>query len=736
MKRQVLVEFVVLVLLLVQSVFLHVFPGQVIHGIAAAVLVLAFVLHTWRVELTPGYILFLLNAGCGLTLRAPPLWLGWVQGVLFIFVIAATFLFPLPLFPPPSPLHPHVGCVSMRLRGVDCRIFYPTNAKDVGKALPYLHHGKHLAIGLHTFIKLPAWFFASLSNGTLWARGDVPLAKAPHPTNGWPVMIFSHGMGGSLEMYSSITQYVASEGFVVIVVNHDDGSASVSRNVDEITYSYYQRPPQSALDDWVGEGYFIRNKQVHARVRHVRAVLDALVDLQTDEGGLFYEGLNLDHVAAAGHSFGGATVLTAAKRDSRIKVVVGLDMWLEPIDADVVAEGVPDVAVCSIISQHWMDEWDSHFEQLKTMARRCRHPSSAFFALAQTRHNNFCDLALFSPYLNQYFKASGKIRPTYMLHMVGQLMGAYLRENLEGETGGVFHHQRHQYPELIPLDDDDGSTATSQSEKTAQTFDKGPDRANSSSHQVHVLQTGDDYYRHVRELTQRVLDAGEQFKTFSSCELQLVHAACSAVFHDLNAVKHVNRGLLTQVEVVQEKVHEYDESAASDDLYEKKLLKLRNLQRQAMESADAISRIRRSMVAKEKALKEHEPAVEAWKEVAAEKARTERTLKQILAQLAKVHHDQVALEKKHTLAMEKAKRTLLHTQKQCDIARKDLYRQQFAVENVTSAMKSLSSCASKLMLSTVQPSTQLSRSHDDAVVAPRRQAGANLRNTTKGLGKK
>ncbi|RHY26032.1 hypothetical protein DYB32_007922 [Aphanomyces invadans] len=478
MKRQVLVEFVVLVLLLVQSVFLHVFPGQVIHGIAAAVLVVAFVLHTWRVELTPGYILFLLNAGCGLTLRAPPLWLGWVQGVLFIFVIAATFLFPLPLFPPPSPLHPHVGCVSMRLRGVDCRIFYPTNAKDVGKALPYLHHGKHLAIGLHTFIKLPAWFFASLSNGTLWARGDVPLAKA---TNGWPVMIFSHGMGGSLEMYSSITQYVASEGFVVIVVNHDDGSASVSRNVDEITYSYYQRPPQSALDDWVGEGYFIRNKQVHARVRHVRAVLDALVDLQTDEGGLFYEGLNLDHVAAAA-----TDRQDRAKRDSRIKVVVGLDMWLEPIDADVVAEGVPDVAVCSIISQHWMDEWDSHFEQLKTMARRCRHPSSAFFALAQTRHNNFCDLALFSP---------------------------------------------------VQL---------------------------SSMKRVNLM------------------------------EVALANGDVS----------------ITQVEVVQEKVHEYDESAASDDLYEKKLLKLRNLQRQAMESSDAISRIRRSMVAKEKTLKEHEPAVE------------------------------------------------------------------------------------------------------------------------------
>ncbi|ETV76783.1 hypothetical protein, variant [Aphanomyces astaci] len=397
MKRQVRVEFVVLLLLLVQSVLLHVLPDHAVQGIVAAVVLLVFAAHTWRVELTPGYILFILNTASGLSQSAAPLWLAWVQGVLFVLAIAATFLFPLPLFPRPSYLHPLVGCTSMRLRGVDCRIFYPTDTKDGGTALPYLHHGKHLAIGLHTFINLPTWFFASLSNGTLWARVGVPVAKS---SGGWPVLVFSHGMGGSLEMYSSITQYVASEGFVVVAVNHDDGSASVSRNADGSTYMYYQRPPQSALDDWAGEGYFVRNNQVHTRVHHIQTVLDALADLQNDDvDGLLYHQLDLDRIVAAGHSFGGATALSAAKRDARIKAVVGLDMWMEPLDADVVADGVPAVPVCSIISQHWLSEWDSHFELLKTMARRCRHPSSAFFALAQTRHNNFCDLPLFSPVL-------------------------------------------------------------------------------------------------------------------------------------------------------------------------------------------------------------------------------------------------------------------------------------------------------------------------------------------------
>ncbi|KAF0760684.1 hypothetical protein AaE_003520 [Aphanomyces astaci] len=224
---------------------------------------------------------------------------------------------------------------------------------------------------------------------------------------------------------------------------------------------YYQRPPQSALDDWAGEGYFVRNNQVHTRVHHIQTVLDALADLQNDDvDGLLYHQLDLDRIVAAGHSFGGATVLSAAKRDARIKAVVGLDMWMEPLDADVVADGVPAVPVCSIISQHWLSEWDSHFELLKTMARRCRHPSSAFFALAQTRHNNFCDLPLFSPFLNQHFKAAGAIRPTYLLQMVGQLMGAYLRTHLGNALDQEFAHVRSRYPEILPLDDEAATTTS------------------------------------------------------------------------------------------------------------------------------------------------------------------------------------------------------------------------------------------------------------------------------------
>ncbi|RHY58521.1 hypothetical protein DYB26_001042 [Aphanomyces astaci] len=295
---------------------------------------------------------------------------------------------------------------------------------------------------------------------------------------------------------------------------------------------YYQRPPQSALDDWAGEGYFVRNNQVHTRVHHIQTVLDALADLQNDDvDGLLYHQLDLDRIVAAGHSFGGATVLSAAKRDARIKAVVGLDMWMEPLDADVVADGVPAVPVCSIISQHWLSEWDSHFELLKTMARRCRHPSSAFFALAQTRHNNFCDLPLFSP----------------RRHVTTVQLGLWFLHDV-------------WWTECTLSQPDDGG-----------------------------------FERQVRELTQDVLDAGDHYKASASTELELVRAQCTVAFHDMNIAKGMNQDLKTQVEVVEERLREYDTSAASDDMYEKKLQQLHDLQHQAKDTSDTIHRMRVSL---------------------------------------------------------------------------------------------------------------------------------------------
>jgi hypothetical protein len=51
-------------------------------------------------------------------------------------------------------------------------------------------------------------------------------------SSGWPIIVYSHGLGGTAELYSYQTVALASAGFVVLVVEHADGSAAVIARKD------------------------------------------------------------------------------------------------------------------------------------------------------------------------------------------------------------------------------------------------------------------------------------------------------------------------------------------------------------------------------------------------------------------------------------------------------------------------------------------------------------------------
>ncbi|KAI4216662.1 MAG: hypothetical protein LQ351_001151 [Letrouitia transgressa] len=68
---------------------------------------------------------------------------------------------------------------------------------------------------------------------TIPAIDNAKLLRPPTTTQRWPVMVFSHGLGGSKNAYSYLLGSLASHGMVVVAPDHRDGSAPVSFVVNE-----------------------------------------------------------------------------------------------------------------------------------------------------------------------------------------------------------------------------------------------------------------------------------------------------------------------------------------------------------------------------------------------------------------------------------------------------------------------------------------------------------------------
>jgi predicted dienelactone hydrolase len=152
--------------------------------------------------------------------------------------------------------------------------------------------------------------FASVED--TWHDGDrdrdVP-AKIYYPvdTKGLlPVIIFSHGLGGSCEGYGYLGEYWAAHGYVAVHLTHagSDTAAVMENGVDKVkeTAAAIAAKPKNAVD----------------RCKDVSFAIDQLKDqVNSDKESPLAGRLDMDRIAVAGHSFGANTAMLIAGEMTR-----------------------------------------------------------------------------------------------------------------------------------------------------------------------------------------------------------------------------------------------------------------------------------------------------------------------------------------------------------------------------------------------------------------------------------
>ena len=128
-------------------------------------------------------------------------------------------------------------------------------------------------------------------NKDLRVRVLSPKAGGP-----FPVIIFSHGAGGSGQNYFPLTGFWATHGYVVLQPTHDDSIALRREKGEQIPTS-----PRELIDE-----YRLDYEDWGNRARDISLVIDSLIDLEKRVPQLKGK-MDLKYIGVGGHSYGAFT---------------------------------------------------------------------------------------------------------------------------------------------------------------------------------------------------------------------------------------------------------------------------------------------------------------------------------------------------------------------------------------------------------------------------------------------
>lgn len=234
---------------------------------------------------------------------------------------------------------------------IKARLLYPTHEKT-RERIPYLEKAtadkvcaQFVDVGESP---LPTEKLSFLLNhwklSTIQAQMNAKLINTDEKI---PIVIFSHGLTGSIPIYSYQAMNLAVNGMLVLLIDHTDGSGIGTRLYDGSYLPYDKSPFQKKNPEYIR----LRRSQANYRAVEYMAAAEALRDLNfknipiLSEIGISFVGkLNVNEFIAAGHSFGASTAITIAARCP--------EMFSSVVAHDPASDWMPDDVRMALFENH------------------------------------------------------------------------------------------------------------------------------------------------------------------------------------------------------------------------------------------------------------------------------------------------------------------------------------------------------------------------------------------------
>ncbi|KAJ3101042.1 Platelet-activating factor acetylhydrolase [Phlyctochytrium planicorne] len=243
-------------------------------------------------------------------------------------------------------------------------------------------------------------------------------------------------------MYSTLCSNLASRGFVVLAIEHRDGSACTSGRNNFTERIEYNDPLGDSYTGRKGTAHAIdyhnnfRANQITYRKREIREALSVLARLNNGESledldnmldfeeefrsrngpgvssrqwGLSFEGrLDVGNVVMMGHSFGGATAVSALQ-DVSFGFRAGI--VLDPFMCTVLDARTPILCPMLGIQCHFF-HWRENLLRIIALHKHQKaHPLNDFAYIRETIHQDLSDLPCISPMLMRKLGIASKCDP-------------------------------------------------------------------------------------------------------------------------------------------------------------------------------------------------------------------------------------------------------------------------------------------------------------------------------------
>jgi dienelactone hydrolase len=217
-------------------------------------------------------------------------------------------------------------------------LWYPSARSAAGEAAAYLPGARQMDADSDVQRQMRDEF------GALWplmvseeikshAIEDAPPSKIPQQ---FPVVLLSHGLGGTGLEYASLIEDLVSHGYVVAAIEHTYTASAVVFPDGKVVPAHHDPVPDGlSVDQRWKRMVESAALGISRGAEDVLFVLNRLVDLNKSDAQGFplRTRLDLNRVAAMGHSAGGGFATRACQLDARIRACVSLDGEMPPWDA-------------------------------------------------------------------------------------------------------------------------------------------------------------------------------------------------------------------------------------------------------------------------------------------------------------------------------------------------------------------------------------------------------------------